>query len=98
MFVTGTSWNPHEGTPKHNNVQKPADFIPSDLELTPQGLPTTSASKTLFDSMQRDLRRRQSGKCNTVHPFSDLYRIPVYQHSLKIQTLRVTSKQTQKTV
>ena len=49
MFVTEPSWNRYKGTPQPENVQKPADFIPSDTELTPKGTPTTSASKTLFD-------------------------------------------------
>ena len=49
MFVTGTSWNRHKGTPKPDIIQKPADFIPSDPDLTPDAPKTISASKTLFD-------------------------------------------------
>ena len=49
MFVTGTMWNKHKGTPQSEIIQKPADFIPSDPETTPQKIPSTSASKTLFE-------------------------------------------------
>ena len=45
MFVTGTSWNRHKGTPKPDIIQKTADFIPSDPELTPDTPKTISASK-----------------------------------------------------
>ena len=48
-FVTGTTWNRHKGTLLPEKAQKPADFIPNDPELTPQGPSFTSASKTLFD-------------------------------------------------
>ena len=47
--IPGTSWNRHKGTPKPDIIQKPADFIPSDPERTPDAPRTISASKTLFD-------------------------------------------------
>ena len=46
---SGTMWNRHKGTPQPETLQKPAVFIPSDPEMTPQRPPSTSASKTLFD-------------------------------------------------
>ena len=49
MFVAGTAWSRHKGTPQPEIIQKPADFIPSDVERTPQKTPSTSASKTLCD-------------------------------------------------
>ena len=56
LFVTGTTWNRHKGTTQPETIQKPADFLPSDPEMTPQGPPSTSASKTLFDYVRLTVR------------------------------------------
>ena len=48
ISVIGATWNRHKGTPQPETIQKPADFIPSDLESRPKKIPSTSASKTLF--------------------------------------------------
>ena len=37
MFVTGTTWNRRKRTPQLETIQKPADFIPGDPEMMPQG-------------------------------------------------------------
>ena len=34
MYITGSSWNRHKGTPLPEKVQKPSDFFPE--ENTPQ--------------------------------------------------------------
>ena len=49
LFVTGRTWNRHKGSPQPETIQEPADFIPTDPEMTPQEPPSTSASKTLID-------------------------------------------------
>ena len=54
MLVTRTMWNRHKGTPQPEIMQKPVDFIPSDMETSPQKIPFTSASKTLFEKSQKE--------------------------------------------
>ena len=48
LFFAGTLWNRSKGTPQPETIQKPADFLPGDSELTATR-PSTSATITLFD-------------------------------------------------
>ena len=54
MFVTQTTWNRYKKTPQPETILKPADFIPCDPEMTPQGPTSTSASITLFDESKKE--------------------------------------------
>ena len=37
LYITGTMSNRSKGTPQPEMIQKPADFFPGEMELTPSG-------------------------------------------------------------
>ena len=71
MSVTGTTGNRHKGTPQSETIQKPADFIPIDPKMTPQGPPSTKHPHPVQQNPKpssTNPRSRQWRKCYTVHP------------------------------